>query len=512
MAQAIIGGVIPQVFGYAPASGMNPWGLVDHRIINDPALLKRKIDALASTLQTLSSIRLLHFPLVTNVIKFIKEDGYCPSVLDRINNILQTMHKVASYFLSKEEMTQICLLTRSDDIERYKQMNRMLDIAIRKYVQGLHLFRHYLEQQPIDDVIRMILSLGSLKMREKTELEFDMEEIGKLPREISCFSHLVKLGLSNNMLKVLPDEIVKLEKLETLDLFSNLFTTFPSQILRMTWLKELVMSDNLLRELPSGIGKLIHLETLLVGMNPLCALPVEIGLLTKLKRLGLKETLLISLPDSFRNLTALQVLDLSRNFFQTIPDQLMNLQLSVLKLGFNIIVFVVLKKEDLPNLKSLSLVGNFLEEFVISEPRKWLEKINLCRNPNLLILPEHEAETNQFMSRGMVKLGDTLEEAQELAKIQRLAARSCAVVFSPSKLSLPASPSAVLVYYALQVVRRYRRYQASNDPKDFQAFNAAKDILNRWIKNIQMMEKNSESDAENREKIAKGFKQMKLHN
>jgi hypothetical protein len=489
---------------------MNPWGLVDPRMIKDPPLLRRKIDALAATLQTLSSIRLLHFPLVTNVIKFINEDGYCSSVLERINNILQTMHKVASYFLSKEEMTQICLLTRSDDIERYKQMNRMLDIAIRKYVHGLHLFRGYLGHQPIDDVITMILSLRSLNMIGKTELEFDIEVIGKLPREISCFSELVELRLSNNSLEDLPREIVELEKLKTLDLFENRFTTFPSQILQMTWLKELVISKNLLRELPSGIGKLIHLETLLVGVNPLCELPEEIGLLTKLVRLGLKKSLLISLPDSFRNLTALQILDLSRNFFQTIPAQLMNLQLSVLKLGFNIIVSVDLKQEDLPNLGSLSLVGNFLEKFDISRPRKSLENINLCKNPKLLILPKLKAKPDKFMSRSTVKLGDTLEEAQELAKIQRLAAKSCAVVFGPSKLSPPVSPSAVLVYYALQVVRTYRRYQASKDRKDFKAHKAARDILKRWIMNIQNMGKESDSNAVNQQKLDNRFKRMKI--
>ncbi|MEE1964612.1 leucine-rich repeat domain-containing protein [Allomuricauda taeanensis] len=166
--------------------------------------------------------------------------------------------------------------------------------------------------------------VGNLTKLES--LNLSSNELTSIPAEIGNLTALEYLYLDDNKLETIPTEIWGLTKLKSLNLSSNELTSIPAEIENLTALEYLYLSSNELKSIPAEIRGLRALESLSLNNNELKSIPAaEIGNLTKLKRLGLQDNYLTSIPASIGNLTKLESLDLSSNELTSIPAEIGNL-------------------------------------------------------------------------------------------------------------------------------------------------------------------------------------------
>ncbi len=143
-----------------------------------------------------------------------------------------------------------------------------------------------------------------------------------VPVEVSQFSRLQALYLSDNQLSTLPPELGQLASLEELSLFENQLTSLPLELGQLSRLQELSLHKNQLTYLPSTLGKLIALRKLSLYDNKLSQLPPELGQLTNLQKLYLNANFLADLPNELGQLLNLQELYLNNNCLTRLPPEL----------------------------------------------------------------------------------------------------------------------------------------------------------------------------------------------
>ena len=105
---------------------------------------------------------------------------------------------------------------------------------------------------------------------------------------ISQFSKLQLLDISNNSIQKLPTTIGSLSKLQELNVGCNLLEEIPVQISNLTNLHTLSLYNNQIFELVPQIGKLCGLHNLNLRYNTLEKLPNEIAQLQQLNALAVK--------------------------------------------------------------------------------------------------------------------------------------------------------------------------------------------------------------------------------
>jgi Leucine-rich repeat (LRR) protein len=206
-----------------------------------------------------------------------------------------------------------------------------------------------------------------------SSLQFEYQNLDKVPEEITQMPNLIRLELRGNNLQDLPS-LCGLDKLSILDLRNNRFHTFPSAIYQLSpsgagtkpcldSLQVLRMSENYIVYLPGEIGRLVNLVELYLPSNRLTKLPPEIGQLTNLTILNLSENILTSLPAEIGNLTSLQELTVRKNSLVQLPFEIGNLSnLSMLDLRGNRLANLPSSIGNLTNLAALLLDDNNLQK------------------------------------------------------------------------------------------------------------------------------------------------------
>lgn len=172
-----------------------------------------------------------------------------------------------------------------------------------------------------------------------------------LPFEITRFSSLVSLDLSNNNLTHvndfllqlpelqtvylqnnnlgddgLPKELSTLSRLRELNLSGNKLTLFPSQLCEAVSLRYLYLGGNQITEILPEIKALQSLQVLHLGGNQLETVPDELGELHQLGALILCDNRLRRLPRVISSLTRLRSLLLHKNNLCCLPVGLVKLR------------------------------------------------------------------------------------------------------------------------------------------------------------------------------------------
>lgn len=118
--------------------------------------------------------------------------------------------------------------------------------------------------------------------------------------------------------------------------FTRCLTEVPLEITTFTHLKDLYLTDGRMFTLSPVIAKIKTLEKLYVCNSQLRTIPQEIGQLTRLRQLFLAGNNLTKLPEAVKELTQMEILDISRNQFTEVPDEVRFLaKLKILKLAHN---------------------------------------------------------------------------------------------------------------------------------------------------------------------------------
>jgi len=190
-------------------------------------------------------------------------------------------------------------------------------------------------------------------------LDLTENKIRYLPESIGNLLQLQKLTVCYNRLEVIPDSIGKLKHLEILDLTANRLRKIPASLCDANSILSLELGENLIKSLPDEIGKLTQLVKLDLTDNNLEELPDTIGCLSKLRMLYLVNNELISLPSSVAQLQALEWLDVSENCLQFFPDQIVLLSgLRILGMEYNMIGILPEAIMMMPNLTGLYIADN----------------------------------------------------------------------------------------------------------------------------------------------------------
>ncbi|XP_014664936.1 PREDICTED: leucine-rich repeat-containing protein 58-like isoform X2 [Priapulus caudatus] len=252
-------------------------------------------------------------------------------------------------------------------------------------------------------------------VEEVCRLQVDHNAIMSLGRNVSFFTNLTFLDISNNrlthisstvlqlrrlktlvaknnLLEVysLPKEFGSLTSLETLHFGGNSFDEFPMQLIEMEGLKKLFLGANQITHVPVQIGQMTSLEVLYLGGNRLKEVPATVGYLQKLTALILCNNQLRSLPSTVCQLKCLQTLSLHENRLTTLPPELTKLNLLDLSLRGNPLVvrFVQELAFHPPTLLELAARRIKIKNIPYSEvdlPRSLVSYLSTgkqCVNPN----------------------------------------------------------------------------------------------------------------------------------
>ena len=111
----------------------------------------------------------------------------------------------------------------------------------------------------------------SLALFSQNVLELDLSNnfLKCFPAALLFFFRIRKLNLSVNQIERLPSQLSALGDLRTLDLSSNKLTAFPPRLLEMKGLEVLILSSNSIEYMPTQVKNLQKLRHLDISLNPL---------------------------------------------------------------------------------------------------------------------------------------------------------------------------------------------------------------------------------------------------
>lgn len=111
----------------------------------------------------------------------------------------------------------------------------------------------------------------SLALFSQNVLELDLSNnfLKCFPPALLFFFRIRKLNISVNQIERLPSQLSALGDLRTLDLSSNKLTAFPPCLLEMKGLEVLVLSSNSIEYMPTQVKNLQKLRHLDISLNPL---------------------------------------------------------------------------------------------------------------------------------------------------------------------------------------------------------------------------------------------------
>lgn len=148
-----------------------------------------------------------------------------------------------------------------------------------------------------------------------------------LPFEITRFSSLVSLDLSNNNLTHVNDFLLQLPELQSLYLQNNNLTDdgLPKELCTLTKLRELNLSGNKLTIVLPQLCEVISLRYLYLGGNQITEILPDIRALQSLQVLHLGGNLLETVPNELGELHQLGALILCDNRLRRLPRVISNL-------------------------------------------------------------------------------------------------------------------------------------------------------------------------------------------
>ncbi len=152
------------------------------------------------------------------------------------------------------------------NIKKLEQMKNLESFYISGYLSKKHIL-----QIPPDDILDTLVKY----CKNLQDILFYSFKFQQIPQNIHELKHLNKLSLINCSLKIIPSYISKL-KLVRLELSNNLIKHIPSEIYNMTTLKSLQLDNNKILVINDKINKLVNLRSLSIQHNNLLYLSKNI--------------------------------------------------------------------------------------------------------------------------------------------------------------------------------------------------------------------------------------------
>ncbi|XP_076273766.1 leucine-rich repeat-containing protein 58 [Rhynchophorus ferrugineus] len=275
----------------------------------------------------------------------------------------------------------------------------------------------YLLRNPesVENHLNQYLNNDSKKYKDIEKIILHHNELHVVPRNISKFTNVKILDISNNGLTELPDvfrhcqlsnlilknnrlknetlpkEFSECVSLKELNLSGNDLTAFPEQIFSFCNLKFLYLGGNNMRNIAKDIYRLKHLQVLSLGGNIITDVPFSVGLLKNLQALVLCDNQIESLPPNIANLHSLRSLLLHKNKLRTLPPEIVALRnLTELSLRDNPLIVRFVSDITHQPASLLELAGRAIKLHNIDVqsgdlPRtlqNYLESAHRCVNPN----------------------------------------------------------------------------------------------------------------------------------
>uniref|UniRef100_H3A5Z3 protein-serine/threonine phosphatase n=1 Tax=Latimeria chalumnae TaxID=7897 RepID=H3A5Z3_LATCH len=239
-----------------------------------------------------------------------------------------------------------------------------------------------------------------------TELNLSCNGIQTLPPAIGNLLSLQNLALDGNLLCSLPDELTNLKQLSSLGLSFNNFATIPEVCERLTTIDRLAMTGNQLETLPlDALGRATHLKCIDLRLNSLSTVTLESLEVNKhITQLDLRDNQLMELDLS--SLGSLTQLHCERNRLRELS--LSGFSLRALHAGSNRLTAVNIYPVP-TQLTSLDLSRNYLECVPdwVCEARK-IEVLDFSWN-HLIELPARYVENTSLSIKGTVVVRSSIQ-------------------------------------------------------------------------------------------------------
>ncbi|WP_411734975.1 leucine-rich repeat domain-containing protein [Paenibacillus sp. M2] len=230
------------------------------------------------------------YPSLPDDLCFLKEDGsdYFYTVA---HEHMYGMH------ITQEEANE--LMERIPglffDLNRQKDIHRLLDDAIRHQTDVLNISSHYLKEIP--ERIRELKHLKRLTIFE--------QDIYTLPPALFELTSLEELEIMTADLEGIHRDIGKLKQLRELRIYCGSSYHVP------TGWKPKEKSDLGLKHIPAEIGELSELVSLDISYSGIREIPPELEQLKKLRYLSITNSLIEGMPDIVKRMTWLQSVNLN---------------------------------------------------------------------------------------------------------------------------------------------------------------------------------------------------------
>lgn len=263
------------------------------------------------------------------------------------------------------------------------------------------------------------------------KIEFQGNEVEKLPSSISAASRLTYLDISNNRLLELDNASLENHaSLVALKMANNRLRALPECFSRFRSLRSLNISSNYLTHLPTFICELVTLVDLDVSFNMIKSFPLEIGQLCALERLTATNNRLSGLTPTFSMLGSLKELDIRYNKLHDVDvvSELPRLELVIA--GHNTITCF---QNNFTKLRALHLNSNGITRFNLPVAMSTLKLLNLS-NGKIAALNESVFERLPNLEKLVLDKNHIVSFPPQIGKLKKLEHMSC---FNNELASLP---------------------------------------------------------------------------
>lgn len=263
------------------------------------------------------------------------------------------------------------------------------------------------------------------------KIEFQGNEVEKLPSSISAASRLTYLDISNNRLLELDNASLENHaSLVALKMANNRLRVLPECFSRFRSLRSLNISSNYLTHLPTFICELVTLVDLDVSFNMIKSFPLEIGQLCALERLTATNNRLSGLTPTFSMLGSLKELDIRYNKLHDVDvvSELPRLELVIA--GHNTITCF---QNNFTKLRALHLNSNGITRFNLPVAMPTLKLLNLS-NGKIAALNETVFERLPNLEKLILDKNHIVSFPPQIGKLKKLEHMSC---FNNELASLP---------------------------------------------------------------------------
>ncbi|KAI5838347.1 phosphatase 2C-domain-containing protein [Morchella snyderi] len=255
------------------------------------------------------------------------------------------------------------------------------------------------------------------------KIEFQGNEVERLPSSISAASRLTYLDVSNNRLSELDNASLENHaSLVALKMANNRLRALPECFSKFKSLRSLNLSSNFLTCLPTFICELVTLVDLDISFNMIKSFPLEIGQLSALERLTATNNLLSGpLTQTFSMLGSLKELDVRYNKLHDI-DIVADLPRLELVIANNNAVTCF--QYSFPKLRALHLNTNPVTRFNLVSAMPMLKLLNLSE-AKLAALAETLFEKLPNLEKLVLDMNHIVSFPPQIGLLKKLEYMSC---------------------------------------------------------------------------------------